>query len=178
MTTTPTAEHNATTDKPTDKPKKWQSIAGHNRTAVMGVGGLLIAAVIGFAGGVVFERGAQRMADAPPFMHRGFTQYGDSLGPNDRSYARPGIANGMREQMGRQSRQTGIVGAVSSISDQSITVNDTRTNTTVTLNITNDTTVTKQGVAAKASDIKPGSRVMVRTSTGSANTATTIDITE
>ena len=147
---------------------KWHGFAGPNHAKLMGLAGLLIAAVIGFAGGVVFERGAHRMVGPPPFERAG-NRYGHpAYGPD---------MDG-RGMMGRQSRQAGIVGTVSSVSDQSITVNDTRTNTTVTLSITKDTTITKQGATAKTSDIKQGSRVMVRTSTDSANTATAIDIAQ
>ncbi len=69
-----------------------------------------------------------------------------------------------------------VVGTVSSISTSSITVNDNRTGSTVTLAITSTTQITNNGQSASVSDIQSGDTVFVQKDTSNTSDAARIMI--
>ena len=169
-----------TTEKPIEKPTVKQprfSSLRQNKTAVSVIG-LAVAAVIGFGGGVLFEKGEHHAPGAIPFNRAGFMRSGQIDGPGGSRRAE-GMGNrGGMGIGGPRHQYAAINGSVSAVSNDSLTVLDARTNTSVTLTISDNTTITNQGAKAKAGDIKTGDHVLVRTSTTSSNTATAIDITQ
>lgn len=69
-------------------------------------------------------------------------------------------------------RGGGTMGTVTAVTSDSIVVEDTRQNTTVTYAITSDTTVTDDGTTASVSDIAVGDTVLIRaTSTSSSSSS-------
>lgn len=82
--------------------------------------------------------------------------------------------SGPGDMGGGQARGGGILGEVTKVSSDSITVTDQRSGTETTFKITSDTTITEDSKTASASDITTGDTVMVRSSDSS--TATAIDV--
>lgn len=75
---------------------------------------------------------------------------------------------------GRFSGQRPTIGSVTAISATSITVQDSRTGSSVTLSITNSTQITDNGQTVAASDIQTGDTVLVTASTSSSSQASRI----
>lgn len=71
-------------------------------------------------------------------------------------------------------RRGGSIGTVSSISANSITVQDRRSGMDSSFNLDSSTTVTNNGQVATVSDIKPGDLVLIRTSSADNKTAASI----
>jgi len=75
---------------------------------------------------------------------------------------------------GRFSGQRPTIGSVTAISATSITVQDSRTGSSVTLSITSSTQITDNGQTVAASDIQTGDTVLVTASTSSSSQASRI----
>jgi len=83
-------------------------------------------------------------------------------------------AFGAQGGTGGQRLRNGTFGTVTAVSDSSITVNETRNNTTATYAVTANTTVTTNGSAGSVSDIKVGDSVLIVASSSDTKTATRI----
>lgn len=82
--------------------------------------------------------------------------------------------SGFGGRTGRPGGRLGAFGAVKAVSDTSITVSNTRTNTDQTFAIDSSTAVTDGGAASTVSAIKVGDNVAIRASSSDATKATTI----
>ena len=68
------------------------------------------------------------------------------------------------------------IGEVTAVSSDSITIQDSRSNSTQTFKITNSTEVTDNGSKASAEDIKTGDTVLIATGTSDTSTASQVMI--
>lgn len=84
------------------------------------------------------------------------------------------FGNGTGGPSGGSRVRNGSFGTVTAVSDTSITVNESRNNTTMTYAITSSTTITNNGSAGSVSDIKIGDNVLIEASSSDAKTATRI----
>jgi Domain of unknown function (DUF5666) len=113
--------------------------------------GVVVCTVLGFVGGIAFQKGRQSTIVSQQGMN-GFGQ----AGPGGSRFAGAGI------------------GAVTAVSDSSITVQDERRGTTKTYAVTSATTVTNNNSTAVLSDIKVGDTVMIEASTSDSTQAARI----
>lgn len=103
---------------------------------------VLIIAVLSFVGGMQYQKGKKTASTDQTASGQGF------------SNLQGGPAGGGRMNI--------VLGQVTAISSTSISVQDSRSNSTTTLDITSDTKVTDNGQAASLSSIKVGDNVVVR----------------
>ncbi|HUC88322.1 MAG TPA: hypothetical protein VMR95_04200 [Candidatus Binatia bacterium] len=116
---------------------------------------LVIFTGAGFYGGVTYEK--NHVTKSPPASN---AAYNSSSG-----------SGGYGSRFGGQ-RPT--VGSVTAISPSSISVQDSRTGSTVTLSITSSTAITDSGQTVTTSDIQTGDTVVVVASSSSSNQASRI----
>lgn len=102
-------------------------------------------------------------------------QKGKTTNTSSTAAGRNGAAGGYGQFGGRGARRGGF-GQVTAVSNNSITVQNSRTGAAQTYNITSSTTVTNNGASASVGDIKTGDTVIVRTDPTDTSTATTIAI--
>jgi hypothetical protein len=76
--------------------------------------------------------------------------------------ANESMMNGGQQMGGGFGMRGGTRGSVTAVTDTSITVEDSRQNTTVTYTITDSTTITDGGETANISDIAVGDSVMIQ----------------
>lgn len=81
---------------------------------------------------------------------------------------------GFGGQGGFRNGQRPNIGEVTAVSSDSITIQDSRSNSNKTFKITSETTVQDNGSAASASDIKSGDTVLVIADSSDASTASQI----
>jgi hypothetical protein len=117
----------------------------------------LVCAVIFGSLGYWFGKGSQDKSAASPTG--GTSQFGAGG---------PGGQGGFRRMGG--------IGAVTVVSDTSITIDNTRTGSTNTYTIDSSTSVTNNGAVASISDIKVGDNVLVSTVSSTSTAATRIVI--
>jgi hypothetical protein len=77
---------------------------------------------------------------------------------------------------GRFSGQRPNIGDVTAVSSSSITITSSMSGSSETFSITSSTTFTDNGQTSSVSDIQTGDTVLIRTSSSSSTTATSIDI--
>ena len=119
----------------------------------------LVLCGISFAWGVGYQKAKQTAASNAGANDTGqFPTQGGGPGGQGR------FGNGQRPNMGQ----------VSTVSSESITVQDSRPNSTQTFKITSNTTVQNNGSTAAVSDIKTGDTVLITTSSSDTSTATRI----
>ncbi len=87
-----------------------------------------------------------------------------------------GDERGLMQNRAGGMRRMGGLGSVTAVSSSSITVQNQRTGTSTTYTIDSSTKITNNGATAAISDIKTGATVLVRTSSSSTTTATTIEV--
>lgn len=117
----------------------------------LGIGLIILVAVISFAAGSGVEHYHDRGRTT---VATGFGQAGYGMGP----------------------RRLGGLGSVTAVSSSSISVQNQRTGTTRTYTITSTTTVDNNGTASSVSAIQVGDIVRVQTSSSTSTTATSITI--
>jgi hypothetical protein len=150
-------DHVITTKQHTSETKKTLLIAG------IGVGVLLVGIGSGFFMGLQFGKiQANATPSSVSARSNGFSGTGNSSGGSSGAI-----------------RRGGVVGAVTAVSDTSITINAMSfgrqaATTSKTYAITSSTTITENGASVAATTIQNGDRVMIRTSTSDATTATSI----
>jgi len=122
-------------------------------------GGLIVLVVAGlsFAGGMAYQKNKPVAA--------GSSQTASNL-----------PSQGPGGQFGGRSGLRGVFGQVTAVSPTSISVQDSRTSSLSTLEITAATQVLSSGQAASVSDIKVGDSVRVRPSPSNAKQAATITL--
>lgn len=113
---------------------------------ILVIGGLLLM-VVSFLGGTMYQRSNQPNGTAVAGSQNLNANNGQSFGGAS----------------GRGTRQfRGILGQVTSVSSNSITVQDLRSNSTYTLTVDASTVITNAGQASSISDVKVGDNVAVR----------------
>ncbi len=115
----------------------------------------LLIAISGFAGGV---------------------QYQKSKSPSTKTAAGQFDAGMGQGRFGGRRSLNGSVGAVTAVSDSSISIQDRRSGSIKTYSITSSTEITNAGVAASANDIVVGDNVIVTTASSASTTATRITL--
>jgi len=106
---------------------------------------VLIVAVLSFLGGMQYQKGKKSAT----------TDQTASGGPSSQNFGNfQGGTGGGRMNI--------VLGQVTAISSTSISIQDSRSNSTTTLDITSSTQVTDNGEAASVSSIKVGDNVVVR----------------
>jgi hypothetical protein len=115
---------------------------------------VIVVFIIGFLGGMAYQKGHTKHAAA-------VVSSSGSSGSGG-----PG-SGGFR-------RRSGGIGQVTAVSPTSITISNTRTGASSTYAITGSTTITDNGQAVTTSDIQAGSTVLVMTSASDTSTATSI----
>jgi hypothetical protein len=141
--------------------KKSNASSLQNTQIALGVVGAIIFGSLGFVGGIQYEK---RNIPSPVASAAAGTAGAGAGGFAGRGAGAAG------------QRRAGVFGTVSAVSATSITVNETRTNSTQTLAITSATTVTNAGASASVSDIQVGDTAIIMTSASDTSTATTISI--
>jgi hypothetical protein len=129
---------------------------GSNMPTILAVV-ICVSLLFGFFGGIAYEKGKVKTTN--------IASTSNASGINGQN--RFGGPGGFR-------RGGGAIGAVTAVSDSSITVNNQRTGSDQTFKITSSTTILSNGNSATASDIKTGDTVLIRTSTSDTSTATSI----
>lgn len=122
------------------------------KVLALGVTAIVIAA-LGFGGGIVYQKGKQSSNDAPV-----------ARGANDSNFR--ASFNGPR----------GTMGTVTAVSSTGISLEDSRSGTASTLEITDATKVTNEGQTASISDVKVGDTVMVQSDSTNAKQAAQISL--
>lgn len=107
-----------------------------------------VALVAGFVIGIVYQKGHQKSTTSS--------------------------TNGFSRSGGFNRANRGVIGTVSAISSSSISVNDERSGSTVTLAITSSTQITDNGQTTSASDIQTGDTVFVTKDSSNASQAARI----
>ena len=128
---------------------------------------LLVLCGISFGLGIAYQQGKQNKVagvssnqqSALPDMGNGPEAGGFGGGPG-------GFANGQRPN----------IGEVTAVSSDSITIQDSRSNSTQTFKITDSTEITNNGSKASVEDIKPGDTVLIITDTSDTATASQVMI--
>lgn len=118
---------------------------------------VVLSLLIGFFGGIAYQKGKKTTATTAISNTNGF-----------------GGQSGFGGGQGGFRRGGGAIGQVTAVSDSSITVSNQRTGSDQTFKITSSTTISNNGSAASASDIQTGDTVLIRTSTSDTSTATSI----
>lgn len=133
-----------------------------NITRKQGISGLvlLLVIVLGFVGGLHYEKSHQRQANMKQTAMRGGRFSGGVNGGFGGGYGQSGRTGGRNGAM-----RGGVFGQVTAVSATSVTVQNARTGSASALTISSSTTVTNNGQTAAISDIKTGDNVLVRTST-------------
>jgi hypothetical protein len=116
---------------------------------------VIVLCILSFMGGTAYEKHHNKVTATAVTSATGATGFGGGTG------------NGLR-------RGGGSIGAVTAVSDTSITVTNSRTNASTTYAITSSTVITDNGTTVAASDIQTGDTVLIMTSTTDTSTATTI----
>lgn len=159
-----------TTPQPsTEKPKEQTTAA--SRLPVMSSRHLSIVAiaaislvVLGGVGVSAYHLGRHDEPRTPGHMGVGMHEMGEPRG-------------GMRSEAGKRGHMHGgMVGTVTATSATSLTIEDSRTNTTRVYTVTNDTTVTKDGAKMAIGDVKKGATIAVHSSRDTPTNAAAIII--
>lgn len=108
---------------------------------------VVIVAALSFVGGMQYQKGKKTAS----------VDQASSGAPSGQGFGNfPGSSGGGGRRMNI------VLGQVTAISSTSISVQDSRSNSTNTLDITSDTQVTDNGQAASLSSIKTGDNVVIR----------------
>lgn len=138
--------------------------SSHNNYAKYGI--ILVSALvlcgISFWAGTAYQKGKQSSTVATAGSGSGSQNIGMGNGPGGGPGG--GFRNGQRPNIGK----------VTDISSDSITIQDSRSNSKQTFKITGDTTIQNNGSTASASDIKTGDTAVVIADSSDASTASQI----
>ncbi|HUS26682.1 MAG TPA: hypothetical protein VMY99_05030 [Nevskiaceae bacterium] len=138
------------------KPKHSSTPKKNNTGKLIGgAAAMLLLVVISFFGGVQYQKGHQKTTDTA----------------TTGQFSTPGMGGGPG---GRFTSDTRDFGTVTAISSTSITLQNPRTSSSKTYNITSSTTITNNGAAATYNDIKTGDTVMVTKADSTSTDATRI----
>lgn len=124
---------------------------------VVGALAIIIVGILGFLGGIQYQKGKQQT----PIAGAQDGVSGNQEGGFGGFQGGPNGAQGMR----------GVFGEVTAVSNTSISVQDARNDSTSTLEITGDTKVTNNGQSASVSDIKVGDNVIIQTNSSNSKQA-------
>lgn len=128
---------------------------------------LLVLCGISFGLGIAYQQGKQnKVAGISNNQQSALPDMGNGPGAGGLGGGQGGFANGQRPNMGE----------VTAVSSDSITIQDSRSNSTQTFKITDSTEITDNGSKASAEDIKTGDSVLIATGTSDTSTASQVMI--